>query len=188
MAPVIRIDDATFDRLSTLKTWYRTKTPSETLDRVVREAFEQLGLEREDEPTGAGFNADKGLNPFDVAPPLTFTKPLSAEINGEKLLNPSWNALLLKVIAEVKAKGLEGEVLAQELAIGARTDVYENEGFRFHPDLAISIQGQSAGDCWKEADRLAKKWRIPVSVEFLWRDNPKAQYPGKTSLLRSGIS
>jgi hypothetical protein len=48
------------------------------------------------------------------------------------------------------------------------------------------VQGQSAQDCWKEVDRLAKKWRIPVSVEFWWRQNPKAQFPGKTGVLRSG--
>jgi hypothetical protein len=48
------------------------------------------------------------------------------------------------------------------------------------------VQGQSASDCWKEVDRLAKKWRIPVSVEFWWRQNPKAQHPGRTGVLRSG--
>ena len=50
------------------------------------------------------------------------------------------------------------------------------------------MQGKSAPDCWKEVDRLAKKWRIPVSVEFQWRQNPKAQFPGKTGVLRSGKS
>ena len=38
MMPVVRINDATFADLSTLKTWFGTKTPSETIDRIVREA------------------------------------------------------------------------------------------------------------------------------------------------------
>ena len=42
MMPVVRINDATFADLSTLKTWFSTKTPSETIDRLVREAMEQL--------------------------------------------------------------------------------------------------------------------------------------------------
>ncbi|MGV2129266.1 T4SS efffector SepA family protein [Agrobacterium vitis] len=186
MMPVIRIDDATFDRLSTLKTWYRTKTPSETIDRIVQEVFEQLGMERDDEPAGVETRTSDSVMQFNNAPGLTFTKPLTASINGKILSGPPWNSILQTVIAQVKAKGLEGKALAQELAIGARTDVYEDEGFKFHPDLGISVQGQSAGDCWREADRLAKKWRIPVSVEFRWRDNPKAQYPGKTGILQSG--
>lgn len=55
---------------------------------------------------------------------------------------------------------------------------FEDEGFKYHPDLRVSIQGQSASDAWKEVDRLAKKWRIPVTVEFWWRQNSKALYPG----------
>ena len=48
--PVVRINDATFADLSTLKTWFGTKTPSETIDRLVRETMDQLGMERDDEP------------------------------------------------------------------------------------------------------------------------------------------
>ena len=33
MMPVVRINDATFIDLSTLKTWFGTKSPSETIDR-----------------------------------------------------------------------------------------------------------------------------------------------------------
>ncbi|MBX3569217.1 MAG: hypothetical protein KF914_14235 [Rhizobiaceae bacterium] len=53
-------------------------------------------------------------------------------------------------------------------------------------DFGISVQGQSVVDAWKEMARLAKKWTIPVTVEFLWRRNPKARYTGKTGVLRSG--
>jgi len=71
-------------------------------------------------------------------------------------------------------------------AIPAKAERYEDEGFTYHSDLGISIQGQSAVDAWRETDRLANKWRIPVTVEFWWRQNPKAQYPGRTGMLRSG--
>ena len=50
MMPVVRLNDATFADLSTLKTWFGTKTPSETIDRIVQEAMDQLGMEREEEP------------------------------------------------------------------------------------------------------------------------------------------
>ena len=186
MMPVVRINDATFADLSTLKTWFGTKTPSETIDRIVQEAMEQLGMERGDEPDEAAPTTSDGAMQFDTAPGLAFTKPLAASIDGKLLHSPRWSAILLAMIAQVKAKGFEGEKLVRELAIPCRTEQYEDEGFKYHPDLGISVQGQSASDAWKEVNRLAKKWRIPVTVEFWWRQNPKAQYPGKTGVLRSG--
>jgi hypothetical protein len=185
--PVIRIADSTFAELSTLKTWFGTKTPSDTVDRLVREMMEQMGLERDDEPEPAIGRASDGPMQFDKAPGLTFTKPLAVSINGKALHSPRWSAILLSMVSQVKAKGIEGEKLVKELAVPAKSGKFEDEGYKFYADLGISVQGQSASDCWKEIDRLAKKWRIPVSVEFWWRQNPKAMYPGKTGVIRSGF-
>lgn len=184
--PVVRINDATFADLSTLKTWYGTMTPSETIDLLVRKSMEQLGMERDEEPVDAMITTSDGHMQFDSAPGLAFTKPLAATINGKALHSPSWTAILLSMIGQVKAKGIEGEKLASELKIPATVKQFKADGFRYHSDLGISVQGQSAPDCWKEVDRLAKKWRIPVLVEFCWRQNPKAQHPGKIGVLRSG--
>jgi len=186
MMPVVRINDGTFADLKSIATWFGTKTPSETIDRIVREAMEQLGMERDNEPDEVATVTTGGAMQFDAAPGLAFTKPLAASINGKSLHSPRWSAILLTMIAQMKAKGLEGDKLARELAIPAKAQQYEEEGFKYHPDLGISVQGRSASDCWKEVERLAKKWHIPVTVEFLWRQNPKAQYPGKTGMLKSG--
>jgi hypothetical protein len=186
MMPVVRINDATFADLKSIATWFGTKTPSETIDRMVREAMERLGMERDDEPEQVATTTSDGAMQFNSAPGLAFTKPLAASIDGKALHSPRWSAILLTMITQVKAKGFEGEKLVRELAIPAKAEQYEEEGFKYHPDLGISVQGQSASDCWKEVDRLAKKWRIPVSVEFRWRQNPKAQHPGRTGVLRSG--
>ena len=186
MMPVVRINDATFDDLSALKRWFGTKTPGETIDRIVREAMEELGIERDDEPEAVTAKSGTGAMVFDSAPGLTFTKPLTAAVNGKSIRSPRWRSILLAMIAQVKAKGFTGEKLVRELNIPARPDQYDDEGFTFHPELGISIQGQSAADAWKEVDRLAKKWSVPVTVEFWWRQNPKAQYPGRTGVLRSG--
>ncbi|ARZ20031.1 MULTISPECIES: T4SS efffector SepA family protein [Brucella] len=186
MMPVIRLNDATFADLSVLKTWYGTKTPSETIDRIVREAMEQLDMERDDAAEEVTVTTSDGAMHFDAAPGLAFTKPLAASINGKALHSPCWSALLLTMITQVKTKGLSGDKLVRELAIPAKVERYDEEGFKFRPDLGISVQGQSASDCWKEVERLSKKWAIPVSVKFWWKQNPKAQYPGKTGILRSG--
>lgn len=186
MMPVLRVNDGTFADLSTLKTWFGTKTPSETIDRLVREAMDQLGMERDEEVDEAVQTTSDGAMEFDAAPGLAFTKPLAASVNGKALNSPRWSALLLAMIRQLKAKGLEGDKLVREIGVPAKAERYEEEGFKYHSDLGISVQGQSAADAWKEVDRIAKKWRIPVSVEFWWRQNPKAQHPGKTGVLRSG--
>ena len=185
MMPVIRISDATFADLKSISTWFGTKTPSETIDQIVKGAMEQLGMERDDEPETNVTTSSTGTMEFSIAPGLTFTKPLSASINGKSIRSPRWRAILLEMITQVKSKGFEGDRLVRELNVPARSARYEEEGFKYFPDLGISIQGQSAMDAWKEVDRLAKKWGIPVVVEFWWRQNPKAQFPGRTGLLRS---
>jgi hypothetical protein len=186
MMPVLRVNDATFAHLSTLRTWLRTKTPSETIDRVVRDAMEQLGIEDEGDAEAPEGTTTSIAMEFDVAPGLAFTKPLSASVGGKPIRNPRWSSILLTMIAHVKAKGLEGEKLVDELSIGTKPERYEEEGFKFHPELGISVQGQSASDAWKEIERIANKWRIPVKVEFWWRKNKKAQYPDRIGILRAG--
>lgn len=186
MMPVVRVNDATFASLSTLKTWFGTKTPSDTIDKIVREAMEQLGIEQDGEPEDAAIVTGDGAMEFQTAPGLSFTKPLSASINGKAVPSPRWSSMLLTMIAQLKAKGFEGEKLVRLLQVPAKGERYEEEGFKYHPELGISVQGQSASDAWKEIDRIAKKWAIPVVIEFWWRHNDKAQFPGKTGRIRSG--
>ena len=186
MMPVVRVNDATFANLSTLKTWFGSKTPSETIDRIVHNAMDQLGIERDEETDSEVATTSDGAVKFDAPPGLSFTKPLSASVSGKAIHGPRWSSLLLATIAQLKAKGFEGAKLVGELHIPAKAEKYEDEGFKYHPNLGISVQGQSASDAWKEIDRIAKKWNIPVSVEFQWRQNPKAQHPGRIGHLKSG--
>ena len=188
MMPVLRLNDATFADLSTLKTWYGTKTPNDTIDRIVREALEQLGMERDEEPPASVATSSEGVMEFTKTPGLSFTKPLSASINGRAVPHPNWSSLLLTMVKQLKAKGFDSEKLADALHVPAKNGRYEEEGFKFHSTLGISIQGQSAADAWKEIDRISKKWSIPVEIEFWWRKNAKAQFPGKTGRIRSGLA
>ncbi len=183
--PVIRLNDATFAELKTISTWLSTSTPSETIDRLVKEKMEELGLERDmgSEPEAQSEN-DKLK--FDKAPGLTFTRLLSAKIGGSPVKKTNWASLLVDMIAAVKAKGLSKERLVEELQIPAKATAYAKEGYKYYPELGLSVQGQAAQEAWKEVDRLAQKWAIPVEVEFQWRQNEKAQHPGRTGLLRSG--
>lgn len=180
--PVIRLSDATFVDLKSIATWLGTGTPSETIDQLVRDKMLALSLERDDDPGTTSTESESLV--FEKTPGLSFTKVTSARIDGRELPKANWAGILLSVIGAVKAKGLSAEKLVSELEVPSRVSGYEQDGYKYHPELGISVQGQSAPDAWKEASRLAKRHCIALEVTFRWRDNDKAQYPGKTGILR----
>ncbi len=188
MMPVIRISDATFVDLKSISTWLGTDTPSKTIESLVREKMDALDLERDLDEEETEIVASEGeATVFERTPGLTFTRILSAKLDGESLSKPKWAGLLIDMAKHVKAKGFVAERLATELQIPTKSDAYEEEGYRFYPELGISIQGQSAQDAWREISRLADKHRIPVEVEFQWRENEKAQHPGVVGIIRAGM-
>ncbi len=187
MMPVIRISDATFVDLKSISTWLGTDTPSKTIESLVREKMNALDLERDvDEEKTEVVGSESEATVFERTPGLTFTRVLSAKMDGNSLGKLNWAGLLIEMAKRVKTKGFAAEQLTTELQIPTKSNAYEEEGYRFYPELGISIQGQSAQDAWKEVSRLADKHEIPVEVEFQWRDNEKAQHPGLVGIIRAG--
>ena len=186
MMPVIRINDATFVDLKSISTWLGTRTPSETIDSLVQEKMRALDLERDVEENSDGKDQNESSIQFENAPGLTFTRILYATIGGGNPDKTNWSGLLVSMIGRVKAKGLTGSKLVSELQIPAKTTASADDGFRYYPELGISVQGQSAAEAWKEISRLASKFQIPVEVQFQWRENDKAQHPGRIGIIRAG--
>ncbi len=157
-----------------IATWFgSTKTPSETIDRIVREAMEQLGMERDDEPEELRTSTGDGAIQFDTAPGLAFTKPLAASINGKSLHSPRWSAILLTMIAQVKAKGFDGDKLVRELAVPAKAEQYEGvkESWNTTPTWESRCRGsrrQIAGRKWSALPRsgmILKYGRVLLAAE-----------------------
>ncbi|MEJ8563330.1 hypothetical protein QTO30_20325 [Yoonia sp. GPGPB17] len=186
MMPVIRLNDATFVDLKSISTWIGAETPSETIVRLVQEKMETLDLERDIDP-GPGERKGSGDHmTFDKSPGLSFTKVLSAKVDGDTLQKPNWAGILLAAIGALTNKGISGQNLVRELQVPTKCTAYEEDGYRYHADLGISVQGQSAQDAWREVSRIANKHLIPIEVTFQWRENEKAQHPGRTGLLYAG--
>ncbi|MEQ6250945.1 hypothetical protein ABMC89_18840 [Sulfitobacter sp. HNIBRBA3233] len=186
MMPVIRLNDATFVDLKSISTWIGAKTPSETIVRLVQEKMEALDLERDIDPDLVQQKGSGAHMAFDNAPGLSFTKVLSAKVDGNSLQKPNWAGILLAAIGALTNKGISGQNLIKELQVPAKSAVYEEDGYRYHAELGISVQGQSAQDAWREVSRIANKHLIPVEVTFQWRENEKAQHPGRTGQLCAG--
>jgi hypothetical protein len=116
-------------------------------------------------------------------PNLRHTKLLSARVKNETI-RPTWNGLLFDLISRIPKDVLEKPDEARRLIIvNFVTGKKEDEGYRFIPELGISVQGQDANDSWKGASHIAQRLGVPVEVEFLWRMKEGAAFPGSTGRL-----
>ncbi|WP_420433994.1 T4SS efffector SepA family protein [Hyphobacterium sp.] len=177
--PVIRVSDATFVDLKTVAVWLGTSKPGETIQRLVAEKMDELGMERDIDESSEPVSENSLVRNFVKTPGLSFTRVLAASVGGQALERPNWQKLLLNTIRELKGRGFGVDQIVAELQVPSTTKPRSDQGYKYISDLGISIQGQSAPDAWKEVSRLAEKFSIEVYVKFQWRANPKAQHPGE---------
>ena len=116
-------------------------------------------------------------------PDLTFTKLLSAEINGKPIAKVDWNALLIAVVELAATKAKPGDEVAELVIVNRVVGEKTNNGYRFLPTAGVSVQGQDANACWKAVSHIASKLNVSVKVSFRWSDNEKAARPNETGKL-----
>ena len=185
--PVIRVSAAAFANLKHIATWLEADTPAQAVDLLVTNEMERLGLERDSEVDHKVVSQNgENILTFEKTPGLSFTRVLNASVNGRGLAKSNWAVLLMEMIQSVHAKGISGNHLVQELNIPAKVGSYEHEGFKHNPAIDLSVQGQSAADAWREIQRLAEKHDTPVEIKFQWKDNKKAEHPGRIGKLQAG--
>lgn len=132
---------------------------------------------------GAGGNV-RQFNPLSP-PTLTHTKVLAVEFCGKPLDygQANWNGLMNAAVRMAKAKAKSASELKQLVIIPFVEGQKVNEGFRFLPELGISIQGQDANGAWRAACHIAQKLGLPLSATFVWREKEGAAFPGVTGRL-----
>ena len=64
-----------------------------------------------------------------------------------------------------------------------RKGTYSDEGYRYVPEIGVSIQGVDAGHAWEYSLRLAIHLKVPVKAEIEWRHNDKAAHPGERGVM-----
>ncbi|MEN3369195.1 MAG: hypothetical protein V7609_1338 [Verrucomicrobiota bacterium] len=121
----------------------------------------------------------KKLDP--LHPPDLFHTRARGTLGATRFSN--WNDLVrIAHIAAFKQAGsfeeLRNVTLAQ-IDKGERAD----SGYKFVPDIGISIQGVDANHAWPYALRLAKFVKQPLHAAIEWRHNAKAAHPGSTGVL-----
>ncbi|MXV44551.1 hypothetical protein GS501_05745 [Saccharibacter sp. 17.LH.SD] len=122
------------------------------------------------------------LNPF-IAPDLTHSKVIYAEINGKPLdkKNSNWNGIL-NILAESVAKdaGNDTDKLHQNLSVRFVKGLKTDEGFRYLQKVGISVQGQDANGSWRAIAHAIQALGYSLILRITWRDREGAFYPGKT--------
>ena len=181
MSHQIELSDATFARLQKLAVPLVDNTEgviNKLADFYEREHPAQANLKKV-APTA------EGPRPFsaDAPPDLTHTKVLSVELAGTPLAKTNWHGLLFEIIRRARDR-LSGQDDARRLIIvkfvhGKK----EEEGYRFIPEVGLSVQGQDANSAWRGAYHIAQQLGIAVDVEFLWRVKEGAAFPGETGRL-----
>ncbi|HEY4404915.1 MAG TPA: hypothetical protein VGN55_09685 [Xanthobacteraceae bacterium] len=135
-----------------------------------------------DDRKGSPFPEFEALNP----PNLTFTKVVTASLNGIAIKPSNWNRLLDAAVIHAAAQIGDFNKLQRVVAVNIATGVKTNEGYHHLPEAGISVQGQDANGAWRSAIFIAQNLKCTVEVSFIWRNKDGAEHPGKTGTMRFG--
>lgn len=156
----------------------------DTIDSVVERALDALEAAAS-EPLEASGTTVHSLNP--AAPPnLAHTTPKAMFLDGKRLAKSEtyWNTLMHEVIRTASKKGLSVQYILDLMVVPGALGEKTNNGYKYLPDVGISVQGQDANGAWKQAYHIAETLNIPVKVEFSWQNKKAAAMPNATAVLQ----
>ncbi|HZF00437.1 MAG TPA: hypothetical protein VE344_00925 [Methylomirabilota bacterium] len=123
-----------------------------------------------------------GVRQFDPKRPPSL---LHTRVRGEfdKTSFSNWNDMLrIAHIYTFKEAGSFDE-LRKITRAQIRKGSYSDEGYKFVPEIGVSIQGVDASHAWEYALRLAIHLKIPLKAEIEWRHNDNAAHPGERGIM-----
>lgn len=174
MTQSVTLSDATFMRLQA-----HAVPLVDTIETVINRVLDTYEAGKS-VPDSDSFGA-RVFNP--AGPPnLAHTKMLSAELCGRRLppSETKWNALLVATIREAMKRLGSAERLKDLVIVNSVLGRKEKDGYKFLPDVGLSVQGQDSNGAWKAAYHIAKTLGLPINVTFVWFQNEKAVLPGVT--------
>ena len=119
----------------------------------------------------------------DKPPDLSRTAITSAAIGGQGARN--WNDL---VAAGIRLAWEQGHTDIAEMrnwsGANIRPGRHTRNGFHLVRGANVSFQYVQASRAWEIASKIAAKLRVPIMVDFVWRDTPDASHPGKLGRMR----
>ena len=177
MSHQIELSDATFARLQKL-----AEPLVDSIETVINKLADFYEHEHSTQPNPPPAPPAESARPFRAASPpdLTHTKVLSVAIEGTPLTTRNWNGLLFEMVRRAKDRLSNGDEANRLIIVNFVHGRKDDEGYRFIPEVGLSVQGQDANAAWMGAYHIARQLGIQVNVEFLWRAKQGAAFPGAT--------
>lgn len=181
MPHTIEISDELFARMQSLATPL-VDTPQSVIARALNALQEaEGGIHSASEGEVQSFNP--------AAPPsLSHTTPKSMTLDGHRLPRSEtyWNTLMIAVIRAAATRvGGAGELLPL-LTVNSVAGRKEDNGYKYLPDVGISVQGQDANGAWRQTYELAHRLGMSLEVVFTWQAVDKAAMPNTTGRFSVG--
>jgi len=91
-----------------------------------------------------------------------------------------WNTLMHAAIRKVAERHMSPEALKGHILANCVIGEKDEDGYKYLPEVGLSVQGQDANGAWKTTYHLASAFNLPLEITFRWQDNPKAVAPNVT--------
>ena len=127
--------------------------------------------------TGANQRQLDPKNPGD----LRFTRIIEGRIGVEQA--NGWIDLVKAGLHIAQTKGCAFQELERKLSINMKTEPNSQNGFAWHPELKLSIQGFDAKKAADNLYRLARLLNEELYVRLYWRDEETAAHPGEEAVI-----
>ena len=162
---------------------------TETLERLkkfdgtIRDDAINKFLDTLDKPPQATPNSSQ------KAENLSFTRIVSARINGEVIEPANWDSILhYMLILAAKDTQVKNQLADIFDGLGVAMEIRTDRGYKPIDSIGISYQSASANAARNVIIRVAKKLRFVVDIEFRWRDHKKAARPGESGRIQVNLT
>lgn len=176
--PIVTLSDATFAK---------AKSAAEPLvdsaDSVISRALDLL-LKEQAEHAGSGSATPAIVIRLAAGTrELTHSRLLSASVDGVEMLRPDWNSLARDMHVMAGKRLGSFEAVRAATSANLRQGKFEDSGYRYLPEVDLSVQGCDANGACESSFRLAEVMGISLRVTFEWRENADAAHPGKAGVI-----
>ena len=175
MSVVIRISEQAYERLQKLAKPF-VDTPAAVVDRLL-DFYEKRETPNPQPPIP---DIERELS-SGKTPDLTHTRILNGQVDSRSARK--WNIFLQEAVRAALTQGATREELAAFLQ-NSDLEPRSDSGYRYLPELGMSLQGVSASSAWELSCRLANLYSFPLYVKFEWRMKNGAAHPGRLGELQ----
>ncbi|CAG0968626.1 hypothetical protein PHYC_01119 [Phycisphaerales bacterium] len=177
--PTITLSEATFAKVKAC-----AEPLVDDADSVIARVFDYYAMHH-----AMYFNGRLGIakpNPIRLpigSRELTHTRLLTATIDGRELHRPDWNSLTREMHELARKRLGSFEAVRKVTSANLRQGRFEENGYRYLPEVDFSIQGCDANNSAESSLRLAKAMSISLHLTFEWRERDDASHPGQAGMM-----